>query len=129
MKQKVFLLLISQHCCRSTERIHSTSPSLRLVRSLSNMLPLRSSYSRFSVLGCGAWTNTGITVCLRSSCSSCSNVRSCGSEYAHLLNSAQCRSSRIQFNAIVMENGIRCKPMNFSLETWCRWVRAKIVLL
>ena len=100
-------------------RIHSISLSLRS-RRYSQDMPLHpSSFPRLSVSRYDVSTNTRTTACLHCSCLSCLNVKSCGSEYEHSRSSVQRRSSRIQYNAIMMENGSRSRLMNFFQEVLC----------
>ena len=54
--------------------------------------------------------------CLHCSCLSCLNVQLCGCEYERSRSYVQCQSSRIQYNAIMMENGSRFRRMNFFHE-------------
>ena len=118
-KREDCLHLVLRTCCRFTGRTRLISLSLRPERSLQNMPPRPSSFSRFSVSRCGVSTNTGTTACLHCSCLSCLNVQSCGSEYERSRSSVQCRSSRIRYNAIVMENGSRSRLMNCFQEMLC----------
>ena len=87
-------------------------PTLPSERYLQNMPLLPFSFSRFSVSRCGVSTNTGTTACLHCLCLSCLNAQSCGSEYVRSRSSAQCRLSRIRYNAIAMENGSRSRLTN-----------------
>ena len=95
-------------------------PTLPSERYLQNMPLHPSSFSRFSVSRCGVSTNTGTTACLHCSCLSCSNAQSCGSEYVRSRSSAQCRLSRIRYNAIAMENGSRSRLTNSSQRMLCQ---------
>ena len=118
-KREDCLHLALRTYCRFTGRTRLISLSLRLERYLQNIPLLPSSFPRLSVSRYDVSTNTGTTACLHCSCLSCWNVQSCGSEYEHSRSSVQRRSSRIQYNAIMMENGTRSRLMNFFQEVLC----------
>ena len=105
--------------CSFTGRIRLISLSLHSEHYSQNMPLHPSSFPSLSVSRYDVSTNTGTTACLHCSCLSCWNVQSCGSEYEHSRSSVQCRSRRIQYNAIMMENGSRSRLMNFFQEMLC----------